>query len=191
MSSSRLAAAGAGLAGRTTRCPHARVPEATPKATKLPPKPSPGTRVPAAPEIAPLHVSEGLQLVEALPSPSAAEGPRSSRCHAAVERLLGYDRGRSDLHLPDASPPELADVATIPGRSPTGGRRFRCKREDQRSATVAAPEAQALEHDRPQMDGQQPIDLHEAAEALDAGQAWWWSASRRSRRGSKGAHAVR
>jgi hypothetical protein len=119
------------------------VPEAiptAPSATQTTPAPEP----PSVPEIAPVHVSEGLQFVEAFAEPGAEEGA-GAQVHVK-EPWRGYSQMTADeviVRLADASPEELAAVALYEGVHRRRKTVLTQARRLLRSATVAGPAAQA------------------------------------------------
>jgi hypothetical protein len=119
------------------------VPEAIPTATSAT-ETMPAPEAPAAPEIAPVHVSEGLQFVEAFAEPGAEEGA-GAQVHVK-EPWRGYSQMTADeviVHLADASPEELAAVALYEGVHRRRKTVLTQARRLLRSATVAGPAAQA------------------------------------------------
>jgi hypothetical protein len=104
--------------------------------------PAPEAR--AAPEIPPVHVSEGLQFVEAFAEPGAEEGV-GAEVHVK-EPWRGYSQMTADeviVRLADASPEELAAVALYEGGHQRRKTVVTQARRLLRSATIPGPAAQA------------------------------------------------
>jgi hypothetical protein len=104
--------------------------------------PAPEAR--AAPEIPPVHVSEGLQFVEAFAEPGAEEGA-GAEVHVK-EPWRGYSQMTADeviVRLADASREELAGVALYEGVHRRRKTVVTQARRLLRSATIPGPAAQA------------------------------------------------
>ena len=111
-----------------------------PSATQAPP----AAEAPSVPESAPVHVSEGLQFVEAFAEPGAEEGA-GAEVHVK-EPWRGYSQMTADeviVRLADASPEELAAVALYEGVHRRRKTVLAQARRLLQSANVAAPAAQA------------------------------------------------